>query len=46
MGAIYANLGNRKGAIEYWKRLAALNPHSEGAQKAQVMMSRLVASNP
>ncbi len=46
MGAIYANLGNRKSAMEFWKRLAALNPHSEGAQKAQVMMSRLAASNP
>jgi tetratricopeptide (TPR) repeat protein len=46
MGAIYANIGNRKGALEYWKRLTALNSHSESAQKAQQMMSRLVAGNP
>ena len=46
MGAIYANIGNRKRAKEYWSRLAGLNPGSPGAQKAQLMLARLETSKP
>lgn len=46
MGAIYANIGNRKRAKMFWSRLAGLHPGSPSAQKAQLMLTRLESSNP
>lgn len=46
LGAIYGNLGNKERAAEYWKRLIALDPRSEGGQKAKQMLSQLQTGAP
>jgi tetratricopeptide (TPR) repeat protein len=46
LGAIYGNIGNRERATEYWKRLVALDPHSDSGRKAEQMLGRLRTSAP
>lgn len=41
LGAIYGNLGQNDRAREYWRKAAAVDPSSEGSQRAEAALKQI-----